>query len=478
MFASVAELSTYLRKNEIDFIDIKYVDLIGNLHHLTLPAAQFDKGIVETGIGFDASSTSGFKSIESGDMVLIPDLTTGFVDPFFEHKTLSFLCNIAEADTRKAFNKDPRHIAGRAEEYLISTGIATDSQWGPEFEYYIFDSVDIRTDSFCSFFKIRSNEAVQDGYEEGNRRDGYQMVNQQGYHAAPPYDVFQNIRSETVKNMESCGIPVKYHHHEVGSSGQVEIEVVEGSLRQMADAVILGKYIIKMTAKKYGKTATFMPKPLYNEPGSGMHFHQHLFKNGQPLFYDPQGYGGLSNLAQAYVAGLLKHAPALTAFTNPSTNSYKRLIPGFEAPVALFFSLGNRSSAVRIPKYATAPSDKRIEYRPPDASCNPYLAMSAMLLAGIDGIQKQPDLTKEGFGPYDINLFAPENASILASIQSIPDSLGSALEHLNSDHRFLTENGIFPDTIIDTWIQYKTENDIRNNRNRPTPYEYLLYYGV
>lgn len=478
MFASVEELSAYLRKKEVGFIDLKYVDFAGGLHHITLPAARFDKKNIENGIGFDASSMPGYKTIESGDMVLIPDLATGFVDPFFEHRTVSFFCNIAEADTKKRFPRDPRYIATRTEEYLVSTGIATESRWGPEFEYYIFDSVEYRNDPFFTYFKIRSGEAAWNCYLDGNKKDGYQMSNHQGYHAAPPYDELHNVRSETVRIMEACGIPVKYHHHEVGSSGQIEIEINLDRLPKIADAVILGKYIIKMTAKKYGKTATFMPKPLYNEPGSGMHYHQHLFKNGKPLFYDRKGYGGLSQLAQSYIAGIFKHAPALTALTNPSTNSYKRLIPGFEAPVALFFSLGNRSSAVRIPKYATAPADKRIEYRPPDASCNPYLAISAMLLAGIDGIQKNLDLTKEGFGPYDINLFAPENAAILADIKSIPTSLEAALEHLDDDREFLKARSIFSDDMIDAWIRYKTQNDIVNNCNRPTPYEYLLYYGV
>ena len=478
MFASVSEVSAFLREKEISFIDLKYINLIGGMHHITIPSRQFNRQLMKNGVGFDASSTPGFKTIESGDMVLIPDLKTGFVDPFFQHSTLSFFCNIAEADTRKPFHKDPRYIAALSEEYLTSTGIATESRWGPEFEYYIFDAVDFRNDPQYSYFKINSDEAHWSNYLDEGKQDGFQMFNHRGYHAAPPFDELSNIRSETVRIMEDCGIPVKYHHHEVGSSGQVEIEVNMDNLPRMADKVILGKYIIKMTAKKYGKSATFMPKPLYNEPGSGMHFHQHLFKNNKPLFYDKNGYGGLSKMAQKYVAGLLKHAPALTGLTNPSTNSYKRLIPGFEAPVALFFSLGNRSSAVRIPKYATEPDVKRIEYRPPDATCNPHLAMSAMLMAGINGIQQHIDLEKEGFGPFDINLFAPENAGILKSIKSIPVTLDTALEKLKSEHQFLLAGNVFTKDIIDSWIDYKIKNDLLPNRNRPTPYEYLLYYGI
>ncbi|MFH1250184.1 MAG: type I glutamate--ammonia ligase [bacterium] len=478
MFASTEEVSAFVRQNEIRFIDLKFINLIGGLHHITIPFQQFNQQLMESGVGFDASSTPGFKTVESGDMVLIPDLSTGFIDPFFQHHTLSFLCNIAEADTKKPFHRDPRYIATIAEEYLASTGIASESRWGPEFEYYIFDAVEFRNDSFYSYFKINSDEAQWSNYLDEGKQDGYQLFNHRGYHAAPPYDELHNIRSETVKVMEDCGIPVKYHHHEVGSSGQVEIEVVMGKLPRMADTVILGKYIIKMVAKKYGKTATFMPKPLYDEPGTGMHFHQHLFKNDKPLFFDKTGYGGLSQIAQSYVAGLLKHAPALTGLTNPSTNSYKRLIPGFEAPVALFFSLGNRSSAIRIPKYATEPETKRIEYRPPDATCNPHLAMSAMLLAGIDGIQQNLDLTKEGFGPFDVNLFDPENSHILKSIKSIPSSLDSALDYLRADTDFLKAGNVFNDDIIGAWIEYKYTKDYLQNRNRPTPYEYLLYYGV
>lgn len=478
MFAAIEEVTKYIRQNDIRFIDLKFINLIGGLHHITIPCHRFNSKLMEEGVGFDSSSTSGFKTLEAGDMVLIPDIQTGFIDPFHKYPTLSFLCNIAEADTKKRFNRDPRYITTLAEEYLISTGIATESKWGPEFEYYIFDNIDYRNDSYFSYLKINSKEAQWNNYANEGKQDGYQLFNHRGYHAAPPYDELYNIRSETVKVMEDCGIPVKYHHHEVGSSGQVEIEVLLGNLTRMADVTILTKYIAKMVALKYGKTATFMPKPLYDEPGSGMHFHQHLFKGGKPLFYDPKGYGGLSQLAQSYVAGILKHAPAIIALTNPSTNSYKRLIPGFEAPVALFFSLGNRSSAIRIPKYATSPESKRIEYRPPDATCNPYLAMSAMLLAGIDGIRNKLNIADEGFGPFDINLFDPQNENIRNSIKSLPTSLESALNHLKHDYKFLLKGNVFQDDIFESWISYKTTNELMENRNRPTPYEYLLYYGV
>ncbi len=478
MFTEIKDVLAFIKHNSIAYIDLKYCDLFGTWHHITLPVSAFNAKTITEGIGFDASSTPGFKSVESGDMVLIPDLSSGFLDPFWDLPTLSFICDIAEADTRQRFERDPRYIAQQAEAYLQKTGIASECRWGPEFEYYIFDHVDFRNDPYYTFFKVESEEAIWCNYTNGGTRSGYQIADHHGYHAMPPQDVLHNIRSATIKTMEECGIPVRYHHHEVGSSGQVEIEVMMGSLTRMADVVMLVKYIAKMVARKFSKTATFMPKPLYKEAGSGMHFHQHLFKDGQPLFYARDGYGGLSKLALSYVAGLLKHAPALTALTNPSTNSYRRLVPGYEAPVNLFFSLANRSSAVRIPKYATAPGEKRIELRTPDATCNPYLAMAAMLLAGIDGIQNELDITKEGFGPYDVNLFAPENEEIRRSIKAVPDSLDKALYHLQQDHAFLTQSNIFRPEIIATWVKEKYEREYLENRNRPTPYEFQLYYGV
>jgi len=478
MFTTFREIIDYIEKETIQAVDLKFCDLFGTWHHITLPTKAFNQQTLEEGVGFDASSTPGFKSIEAGDMVLLPDLTTGFRDPFWDLPTLSLLCNIAEADTRRRFHRDPRFIAQQSEVYLEKTGIADESRWGPEFEYYIFDRVDFRNDPYYTYLKIESEEAIWSNYLNSSPHFGYQIADHHGYHAIPPQDVLYNIRAATVKAMEECGIAVRYHHHEVGASGQVEIEVQTGSLTRMADVVMLTKYIAKMVARRFGKTATFMPKPLYREAGSGMHFHQHLFKNGKPLFYDRKGYGGLSKTALAYIAGLLKHAPALTALTNPSTNSYRRLVPGYEAPVNLFFSLANRSSAVRIPKYATRPAEKRIELRTPDATCNPYLAMAGMLLAGLDGIQRKLDISKEGFGPYDVNLFAKKNGKIRQSITAVPDALDKALENLRHQPSFLTTNGIFPADLIETYVQEKYTKEYLENRNRPTPYEFQLYYGV
>ncbi len=478
MFAQIEEVREFIKQKGLRFIDLKYCDLIGQLHHITLPAARFNKRLYTEGIGFDSSSTPGFKSLEAGDMVLIPVLSTAFVDPFFTDMTLSFLCNICEADSRVPYRRNPRYIATLAEEHLKSTGIATESRWSPEFEYYIFDRTQYQNNPAHCSYQIDSPEANHFQDNARSHSFGYQLNKGQGYHAAPPNDILQDIRSETVRIMEQCGIPVKYHHHEVGHFGQVEIEVLSGGLLFMADVVILTKYIARMVARRHGKTACFMPKPIYDEAGNGMHFHQQLYKHDTPIFYDEQGYGGLSSLALSYVAGILKHAPAMVAFTNPATNSYKRLVPGYEAPVSLFFSSANRSSAVRIPKYATRPENKRIEFRPPDATCNPYLAMSAMLLAGVDGIKHQFDISEEGFGPYDMNLFAEEHAHLRKKIAALPARFDKALDNLREKHNFLTSTKVFQKDVIDAWIEYKIAHEIEPLRKRPTPFEFQLYYSL
>ncbi|MCF7740428.1 MAG: type I glutamate--ammonia ligase [Candidatus Marinimicrobia bacterium] len=475
MFENVEEAERFIKKEDVDFIDLKFVDLIGGLHHLTVPANRIDRKFCENGVGFDSSSVPGFKSVEAGDMVLLPDLETGFMDPFYDDKTLSFLCKIHDANDREPYIRCPRNIALKAEKYMQSTGIADQSKWGPELEYYLFDEADFSQKPLLSFYRINTDQ-VSDGICD-EKSTGYKLNGTSGYHANPPHDTLADIRNETAKIMEKCNIPVKYHHHEVGIYGQVEIEIEFGNPVEMGDAVILGKYIAKMVARRHGKTATFMPKPIYGQAGTGMHFHQHLFKDGEPLFYDENGYAGLSDLALSYTAGLLKFAPEISALTNPSINSFKRLVPGYEAPVSLFFGLANRSSAVRIPKYANQADTKRIEFRPPDGTCNPYLAISAMLLSGLKGIEKELDIEEEGFGPYDQNLFAEENKDILESIQSLPESLSKALAKLGKKNYFLTENNVFTKDIIKTWIKYKRENEIEPMKNYPTPYEFKLYYN-
>ncbi len=473
MFQSIEQAQRYLTDHHIRMVDLKFTDLWGRWHHLTVPADQFTQALMENGIGFDGSAV-GLKSVKAGDMVLVPDLSTGMVDPFWEAATLSFICTTLEADTHAAFVNDPRNIALRAEHYLRSTGIAGESRWGPEFEFYIFDSVSYEYGVNRASYRVECQEADWSSAGSGH---GHYIPVHGGYHAIPPKDQFYNLRTEMSLHLQDMGVPVKYHHHEVGGPGQSEIETPMMGMLQAADATMIIKYACKMTAHAHGKTVTFMPKPLFGEAGSGMHFHQHLFKNGGNVFYDANGYGCLSQAALYYIGGLLTHGPALLALTNPSTNSYSRLVPGYEAPVNCFFSLGNRSAAVRIPKYATQPEAARMEFRPPDASCNVYLAMAAQLLAGLDGIQRQIDPTAAGFGPIDANVFAWSDEQ-RANIKSLPDSLNAALVALEQDHDFLLAGDVFNELLIGQWVDFKRNQEYYPVRNRPHPYEMSLYFDV
>ncbi len=460
--------------HKIENLDLKYVDLFGRWYHLTLPASRLNREIFEQGEPFDASSVPGYKSVESGDMVMIPDLDTIELDPFWARPTLSMICSIFEADTKQPFSRDPRNVARRAESLLASECKGAKSLWGPEFEFYIFDSVNVKEDVNTSFYMIDSQEADWNSQMDGQNL-GHNIPAQGGYHAISPQDTMHDLRAEMAATLEEMNIPVRYHHHEVGGPGQSEIETLLDTLSRMGDNTMRAKHIIKNTAQRHGKTVTFMPKPLFNEAGSGMHFHQYLIgPDGQNLFLDESGYAGLSELALYYIGGLLHHGRALLAFTNPSTNSYKRLVPGFEAPTKLFFGQANRSAAVRIPKYALG-QKKRIEFRSPDGTCNPYFAMSAMLLAGLDGIRNKLDPTKMGMGPYDMNVskIAPEE---LAHIRSVPSSLIEACHALEDDHAFLLEGNVFTEEIIETWVRYKIDNDYYAVRNRPHPYEIKLYF--
>jgi len=475
MFITREEVLDYLHDHQIQMVDLKFVNLFGGWHHITLPASHVNHETFDRGIAFDGSSTPGFKTTEAGDMVLLPDPRTAYHDPFWDVPTLSLFCSIAEADTRAPFSRDPRSIAGRAEQYLQDCGIATHSKWGPEFEFYIFDSINYRNTDHEAGYVIDSEEAGWNSMLPG-RNEGHRMGAHAGYHAAPPMDRSYNLRSEMVRLLEGADIPVNYHHHEVGGPGQNEIEIILDSLRRAADKAMWTKYVIRMVAKNHGKTATFMPKPLYNVAGSGMHFHQHLFRGEEPLFYKKGGYADLSDTALYYIGGLLSHGPALLALTNPSTNSYKRLVPGFEAPIKSFFSLGNRSAAIRILKYATEPMEKRIEFRPPDASCNIYLAMAAMLMAGIDGIQRRLDPRELGFGPFDVNVYNLPPAE-RDKIASLPTSLDEALNALEQDQDFLLAGGVFTPDLLETWISRKRD-EAAQLRRRPHPFEMELYYDV
>ena len=478
MFKDLVAVERFIAERDVAMVDLKFSNLFGGWHHISLPAAHATAKILENGIGFDSSSTPGYKELEAGDMCLVPDPSTGFMDPFWDVPTLSLICNIVEADTKIPFYRDPRIIGRKAEEYLISTGIGDLSLWGPEFEFYVFDSISHQDQPHWSAYRVEAREARWNTYQEGDPAPaGHTIQSHGGYHAIPPLDRYYNLRSEITQLLVDAGIDVHYHHHEVGGPSQSEIEVVLGPLTRMGDVAMIIKYFVKMTAQKHNLTATFMPKPIYQESGSGMHFHQHLFKEDTPVFYDAKGYAGLSKTALSYVAGILHHGPALLGLTNPSTNSFKRLVPGFEAPVNLFFSAGNRSAAIRIPKYTQAPSAKRIEFRPPDATCNPYLAMAAMLLAGLDGVKKKLNPSDLGFGPYDQNLFAPENQEIRKHIKRLPGSLEDALKALQDDHDFLLQGDVFRRDIIETWIEYKLEKDFLEVRNRPHPYEIALYYN-
>jgi glutamine synthetase len=471
MFQTFQEAQNFVKKNDIKMVDLKFCDLWGRWHHLTLTGSQFTPEVMEEGIGFDGSAV-GLKSVKAGDMVLTPDLDTGIIDPFWDLPTLSFICTTREADTLAIFPNDPRNIAKRAEQYLVDSGIATESLWGPEFEFYIFDDVAYDNGINHSSYRLDSNEADWSSAKGGH---GHYIPIQGGYHAIPPADQLFNLRSEMCLYLESMGVTIKYHHHEVGGPGQSEIETPMMGLVRSGDVTMLVKYVIKMTANLYGKTATFMPKPLYGEAGSGMHFHQHLFKDDRNLFYDAQGYGALSKEAHYFIGGLLTHGPALLALTNPSTNSYRRLVPGFEAPINAFYSLGNRSAAVRIPKYTTQPETARFEFRPPDGTCNVYLALAGQLMAGLDGIRKQIDPTEAGFGPIDANVFSWSDEQ-RASIKSLPSSLDAALDALEADHEFLIEDGVFSWELIQQWVAFKRENEAYQVRNRPHPYEMFLYF--
>lgn len=472
MFKSFAEAAEFVREHQIRAVDLKFSDIWGRWHHVTISAREFTPELMGEGVGFDGSSV-GFKNVKSGDMVLVPDLATGFLDPFWDSPTLAFICNIREADTKQLFMGDPREIARRAEKFLVDCGIADESVWGPEFEFYIFDKVEVHNGINTARYNFESIEANWNSSDGGH---GYYNPVHGGYHASPPRDQFFNLRSEMVEVLEDIGVPVKYHHHEVGGPGQCEIETPLMGMLQAADTSMLIKYVTKMVAFESGQSVTFLPKPLYGEAGSGMHFHQLLRKSSKNIFFDQHGPNLLSQTALHYIGGLLMHAPAVIALTNPSTNSYRRLVPGFEAPVNCFFSSGNRSAAIRVPKYATEPQKVRFEFRPPDATCNPYLAEAAMLMAGIDGIQRKIDPTAAGFGPIDDDIFSwtPDKR---ASIKGLPTSLEEALQALETDHDFLLAGGVFDGDFIRSWAKAKRAEDLQV-RTRPHPYEIEMYYDL
>ncbi len=471
------ELKATIEEQDIRMIDLRFVDLFGVWHHVTIPAGRMSERLLRNGVGFDGSSIPGFARVEGGDLVAIPDIATALPDPFWEQPTLGMICSIAEADTKEPFPNDPRTVASRAEALLRDESIADCSMWGPEFEFYIFDKVIYQNDINVAFYQIESSEADWETTLEEGHSLGGKIPRQGGYHAMPPLDKLYNLRAEMCRHIEHAGIEVKYHHHEVGGPGQSEIEVELMPLETAADAVMLVKYITRMVARDAGKAVTYMPKPLYNEAGSGMHFHQLLVRDGKSLFYDAAGHGGLSKLARQYIGGVLKHGPALLALTDPSTNSFKRLVPGFEAPVTLCYGVANRSAAVRIPKYVNNEREQRMEFRPPDGTCNVYLALAAQLMAGIDGILNDYDAEALGYGPVEGNMFdLPEEQRM--ALGSMPTNLKSALQALEDDHEFLLRGGVFTERMIEAWIQTKMSRDYEEVRNRPHPYEMSLYFDM
>jgi glutamine synthetase len=470
MFSTFDEALYYVNENNIAMIDLKFCGLWGRWHHVTLSSSEFRPSLMQSGVGFDGSSI-GLKSVKSGDMALIPDLSTGFLDPYWEVPTLSFICFIVEAVSKNRFFRDPREIARRAEESMIKSGIADRSIWGPEFEFYVFNKVSFENTINTASYRVDALEACWNSAAQGS---GNVIPFHGGYHAIPPRDQLFNLRTRIVTTLEKIGVPVKYHHHEVGGPGQCEIETPLMGLIDSADAAMLIKYVSKMTANLAGQAVTFLPKPLFGEAGSGMHFHQQIFKDETNVFYDPSSPDLLSRMAYYYIGGLLTHAPSILAFTNPTTNSYRRLVPGFEAPVNCFFSLGNRSAAIRVPAYATEPGKVRMEFRPPDGTCNPYLAMAAMLMAGLDGIKKQIDPTAMGFGPINEDIFAwPEEKR--ATIKALPTSLPQALNALEADHAYLMEDGVFDEEIIFDWIHAKRLEESRL-AVRPHPFEIETHF--
>jgi glutamine synthetase len=458
----------------VEIVDFRFCDLPGLMQHFSAPAHELSADAFEEGLGFDGSSIRGFQEIQESDMILVPDPNTAVIDPFRAHKTLNVNCFVRDPITLEPYSRDPRYIAKKAEDHLVSTGLADTAYFGPEAEFFIFDDVRFHYDQHSASHSVDSIEAAWNtGRDEDGKNLGYKIRYKEGYFPVPPMDQYQDLRSEMILTMERLGIEVEIQHHEVGTAGQAEIDMRFDTLLRMADKLMLYKYVVKNVANAAGKTATFMPKPIFQDNGSGMHCHQSLWKGGEPLFFSETGYAGLSDMARWYIGGLLTHAPAILAFAAPTTNSYKRLVPGYEAPVNLVYSQRNRSASVRIPLYSKSPKAKRLEFRCPDPSANPYLAFAAMLQAGLDGINNRIEPPP----PVDKDLYdlPPEE---LAKVPQVPGSLDAALDALEADQDFLKVGGVFTSDLIDTWLAYKRETEIDAIRLRPHPYEFQLYYDI
>ena len=462
----------FIARENVEVIDLRFMDFPGLWQHFSIPAHEVEKEMFEKGLGFDGSSIRGWQAINESDMIVKPEPSTAFIDPFLAAKTLVIICNICDPVTGEDYTRDPRNIARKVEKYLCETGIADTAYFGPEAEFFIFDDIRFDQNEHEGYYHIDSIEGRWNTGRSECPNLGYKPRYKEGYFPVPPTDSHQDIRSEMMLTLEKVGVPIECHHHEVATGGQAEIDMVYKPLLCMADSLLKYKYVIKNTARKYNKTVTFMPKPLFNDNGSGMHVHVSLWKNGENLFAG-DGYAGMSETAMYAIGGLLKHAPSLLAFTNPTTNSYKRLVPGFEAPVNLAYSSRNRSAAIRLPMYSTSSKAKRIEFRCPDPSCNPYLAFSAILMAVIDGVQNKINPGD----PLDKDIYdlPPEE---LAKVPHTPGSLREALTALEKDHDYLLKGDVFTEDVIATWIEYKIENEVNALALRPHPWEFALYYDI
>jgi glutamine synthetase len=467
------EVIEFAKKNKVEIIDLRFIDVPGLWQHFSIPASQFNEGVFEEGLGFDGSSIRGFQTIDESDMLLMPDPNTAMLDPFTQHPTLNLICNVRDPITGKSYSRDPRFIAQKAEKYLKSTGVADISYWGPEIEFFILDNVRFDYGHNFGYHYLDSEAGYWNSGDATKPNLGYKPRYKEGYFPVPPMDHFQDLRSEMVRTLEKVGIVVEVHHHEVATAGQTEIDMRYNTLTKMADQVLTYKYVIKNVARKHGKTVTVMPKPLFMDNGSGMHTHQSLWKGGKNLFYDKKGYALISSTAKHYIGGLLKHAHALCAFIAPTTNSYRRLVPGYEAPINLVYSQRNRSACIRIPMYSKSEGAKRLEFRSPDPSCNPYLAFPAMLMAGLDGIENKIEPPE----PVDKDLYELEPEEY-AKIRFLPGSLEQALDALENDHQFLLKGDVFTPDLIETWLTYKRKKELDAIRLRPHPYEYALYFDI
>lgn len=470
---SPEDVMAAIEENGIQFVDVRFTDLPGMQQHFSVPVGSFEVEAFEEGIGFDGSSIRGFQQINESDMLVVPDPTTAYLDPFAQYPTLVLICNIVDPITLEIYSRDPRYVGQKAEQYLKDSGIADEAFFGPEAEFFVFSDVRYGQGTNYGFYHLDSPEGSWNTGKEESPNLAYKPRPKEGYFPVPPSDSYQDLRSEMVLLMEEAGIEVEAHHHEVATGGQGEIDYKFGPLVLTADRMTIYKYIVKNVARRRGLTATFMPKPLFQDNGTGMHVHQSLWKDGNTLMFDEEGYAGLSETARYYIGGLLKHAPALLALTSPTVNSYHRLVPGFEAPVNLVYSQRNRSAAVRIPMYSNSPKAKRVEFRCPDPSSNPYLAFAALLMAGLDGIENKIDPGE----PTNVDLYELSEEE-LTDIPTVPSSLGEALDALEADHEFLLKGDVFTKDLIDSYIAYKRENEVDAIRLRPHPYEFFLYFDI